>query len=59
MAKHVNYGFEKRQRELDKQKKKQEKAKRRKLENGSNTAQKQGVQTPSKGPLSPGSPDRN
>jgi len=59
MAKHVNYGFEKRQRELDKQKKKQEKAKRRKLENGSNPAQKQGVQTPNKGPLSSEPPDRN
>jgi len=59
MAKHVNYGFEKRQRELDKQKKKQEKAKRRKLENGGNPAQKQGNQTSNKGPLSSGPPDRN
>ena len=34
MPKRVNYGFEKRQRELEKQKKKEEKAQRRKLDEG-------------------------
>ncbi len=54
MAKRVNYAFEKRQRELEKQKKNQEKAERRKLEKGASQAQKQSEDALNKKPLGSG-----
>ncbi len=52
MAKKPNYSFEKRQRELEKQKKKdQKKADRRKAGKEPSPAEKQGEATPDEGPL--------
>ncbi len=51
MAKKPNYGFEKRQRELGKQKKAQEKAARRKLEKEADAAATPGKDLPDKEPL--------
>ncbi len=52
MAKRVNYGLEKRQRELAKQKKKEQKrAERRKVEKESSLEGTKGEDTPVKGPL--------
>ena len=45
MAKRVNYGFEKRQREIKKQKKNEEKAEKKRLETLERT-ERQGADTP-------------
>ncbi len=59
MARRVNYGFEKRQRELKKQKKNQEKAEQRKRQAEANQEQEKGEDAADKGPLGPGLPDRD
>jgi hypothetical protein len=59
MAKRVNYGFEKRQRELEKQKKKEEKAARRRLEKGTSQAQRQSEDVPDTRPRGSGQLDRH
>jgi hypothetical protein len=59
MPKRVNYGFEKRQRELEKQKKKEEKAQRRKLEKEASQPQKRSEDAPDTRPPGSGRLDRH
>ncbi len=58
MARRVHYGFEKRQRELKKQKKNEKKLERRRLEKEASLPEGQGEDAPDEAPLGSERPDR-